>query len=47
MISEQYHKGILNESFLLLVIIGLKGIFVGLYDGNTLINVNLKLPDND
>jgi len=33
MIKNQYNKNILNESYVLLIIQGLKGIYVGLFDG--------------
>ncbi len=33
MIEQQLKRGVLNESFLLLIIVGLKGVYVAKYDG--------------
>lgn len=42
MIFDQYHKNDLNEPFLILIIQGMKGLFIGLVSGNEMKGVNIN-----
>jgi len=46
MIKEQFSKGALNESFILLIIVGLRDLYVAKYDGE-LISTVVKLIDDN
>lgn len=42
MIKEQFFKNKINEDFLLLIIIGIKGIYIGFYDGKDLFELDVS-----
>lgn len=46
MIINQYFKNRINEPFLIMLIQGLKGIYLAIYDGKTLKESELKTLDN-
>lgn len=45
MIKNQYFKNRLNEPFLVLLIQGLKGLYVALYDGNKLEEIGFSITN--
>lgn len=42
MIKTQHKKNRINESFLLMLIVGFKGFYLGLYDGKKIYNLKTK-----
>lgn len=46
MIDNQYFKNKLNEPFLILIIQGLKGLYVAMFDGKKLEETNLTIIDD-
>jgi integrative and conjugative element protein (TIGR02256 family) len=46
MIVQQYFKNRINEPFLILLIQGFKGIYIGIFDGKTLTETKLSIVDD-
>lgn len=47
MINNQYFKNKINEPFLILIIQGIKGLYVAIYDGKKLEEAILKIIENE